>query len=65
MHKDGAVRAVLSCLVLPAFLGSRSGSEGFPELEGRLGSAQPPCLLLLKKFSGPHNSYTRLPGAGP
>lgn len=65
MQKDGAARAVLSCLVLPAFLGSHSRPEGFPELEGRLGSSQPPCLLLLKKFSGPHNSYTRLLGTGP
>lgn len=65
MHKDGAARAVLSCLVLPAFLGSHSRPEGFPELEGRLGSSQPPSLLLLKKFSGPHNSYTRLLGTGP
>lgn len=65
MHKDGAARAVLSCLVLPAFLGSHSRSEGFPELEGRLGSAQLPCLLLLKKFSGPHNSYIRILGTGP
>lgn len=49
MRKDGAVRAVLSCLVLPAFLGSCSWCEGFPALEGRSGKPTVSLLVLVEE----------------
>lgn len=65
MRKDGAVRAVLSCLVLPAFLGSCSGVKAFQLWKEGLGSPEPPCLFLFKRFSCPYSSYIQLPWTGP
>lgn len=60
MHKDGAARAVLACLALPAVLGWCSWCEGFPALEGRSGNSQSRCLFLLKNFPCPHSSCVQL-----
>lgn len=50
MRKDGAVRAVLRCLALPAFLGSCSRCEGFPALEGRSGKPTVSLLVLAEEL---------------
>lgn len=60
MHKDGAARAVLGCLALPAVLGWCSWCEGFPALEGRSENPQSHCLFLLKNFPCPHSSCAQL-----
>ena len=59
MRKDGAVRALLSCLALPAFLGSCSWCEGFPALEGRSGKPTVSLLVLAEKvFLSPQLLHT-------
>lgn len=59
MRKDGAVRAVLRCLVVPAFLGSCSQCEGFPAPEGRSGKPMVSLLVLAEEvFLSPQHLCT-------